>query len=182
MKPLRTATATLTTLVCSLALTVLGTTATASATPAEITCEPGSQTDTFTPPLTRTPQDVTVGITARYGPCVSSSDPDLTSATAAFTVPVPGLSCLSLLNTGTMTYDITWNTGETSTISADYTVTIAGGVLTVTRTGTITSGPFTGSTVRQVIKGLSLDVLLCTLGQGTVSSTHSTTTLEITSA
>ncbi|MFE9750166.1 hypothetical protein ACFYOT_35095 [Saccharothrix saharensis] len=172
----------MTTAACALALLVLGSAGTASAGVLDVTCTPpSSQIDTFTPPLTLAPQNVTVGIKAQYGPCVSLSNPALTSGSTDVTALVPGLSCLDLLQSGALTFTILWNTGQTSTISSSYTVTIAGAALVVTRTGTVTSGLFAGSAVLQVITGPATDVLLCTAGLGTVSSTYSVVTLEITS-
>ncbi|MEU4745961.1 hypothetical protein AB0G02_36625 [Actinosynnema sp. NPDC023658] len=182
IKSLRSATAVLTTAVAALVLTVLGPAGTASAGVLDVTCTPpSSQVDTFTPPLSMTPQNVTVGITSQLGPCVSLSNPAITSGSINFSALVPGLSCLDLLQSGSITYTIVWNTGQTSTVSANYTVTIVGAALVVTRTGTVTSGLFTGSAVLQVITGPAADVLLCTAGLGTVSSTYSLVTLEITS-
>ena len=69
----------LTTAACTLALLVLGSAGTASEGVLDVTCTPpSSQNDTFTPPLTLAPQNVTVGIKAQYGPCVSLSNPALT--------------------------------------------------------------------------------------------------------
>ncbi len=182
IKSLRTVVATLMTAVSALALLVLGPVGTASAGVLDVTCTPpSSQSTTYTPPLTMAPQTVAAGITAQYGPCVSPSNPAITSGTRNSTTSVPGFSCLELLNSGSVTYGITWNTGQTSTISANYTATIAGAALVITRTGTVTSGLFAGSTVLQVLTGPATDVLLCTLGLGTVSSVYSLMTLEITS-
>ncbi|PSL52505.1 hypothetical protein B0I31_113178 [Saccharothrix carnea] len=182
IKSIRTAAAALMTAVSALALTVPGPAGAASGGVLDVTCTPpSSQNDTFTPPLTVTPRDVTVGITSQLGPCVSLSNPAITSGAINFSALVRGLSCLDLLQSGSITYTIVWNTGQTSTISANYTVTIVGAALVVTRTGTVTSGLFAGSTVLQVITGPATDVLLCILGLGTVSSTYSLVTLEITS-
>ncbi|MEU4746985.1 hypothetical protein AB0G02_41910, partial [Actinosynnema sp. NPDC023658] len=89
--------------------------------------------------------------------------------------------CLELLRNGSATLTITWNTGQTSTISFNYTVNIVGAAMVVTYTGTVTSGLFAGSTVLQVNTNPATDVLLCTLGLGTVPSTYALVTLEITS-
>ncbi|MEU4740456.1 hypothetical protein AB0G02_08285 [Actinosynnema sp. NPDC023658] len=168
--------------VCALALLVSGAAGTASAGVLDVTCTaPSSQNDTFTPPLTLAPQNVTVGIKAQYGPCVSLSNPAVTSGSTTVSALVPGLGCLELLNSGSLTFTIVWNTGQTSTISSNYTVDIVGAALVVTRTGTVTSGLFAGSAVLQVITGPAVDVLLCTAGLGTVSSTYSAVTMEITS-
>ncbi|MFI9005859.1 hypothetical protein ACIGNX_01330 [Actinosynnema sp. NPDC053489] len=179
---LRTATATVMTTASAVALLVLGPTPPASAGVLDVTCSaPSSQNDTYAPPLSTTPQTVTVSSSTQYGPCVSLSNPAITSGTRTRTLIIPGRSCLDLLNGGPATYTITWNTGQTSTISSNFTSTTVGTALVVTDTGTVTSGLFAGSTVVQVLTGPATDVLLCTAGLGTVSSIYSTVTLEITS-
>ena len=181
-KSLRTVTAFLTTGVCALALLVLGPTGTASAGVLDVTCTPpSSQSSTYTPPLTMAPQTVTGSTVTQYGPCVSLSNPALTSGSMTRTGSAPGISCLELLQSGPSNFTITWNTGQTSTISSNYTANIVGAALVVTRTGTVTSGLFAGSTFLQVNTAPATDVLLCTLGLGTVSSVYYLVTLEITS-
>ncbi|WP_306749549.1 hypothetical protein [Saccharothrix yanglingensis] len=182
IKSLRTAAATLMTAVSALALAVLGPVWEASAGVLDVTCTPpSSQTTTYTPPLTVAPQTVTVSATAQYGPCVSLSNPALTSGSSTRTTLDPALSCLDLLSSGATTSTIVWNTGQTSTISVNYTATIVGAALVVTFTGTVTSGLFAGSSVVQVLTGPATDVLLCTLGLGTVPSSYTLASLEITS-
>ncbi|MCE6995426.1 hypothetical protein LZG04_11495 [Saccharothrix sp. S26] len=182
IKSFRTAMAVLTTAVCTLTLLVAGPAGTASAGVLDVTCTPpSSQNHAYTPPLTLAPQDVTAHLTAQYGPCVSLSNPALTSGTRTSTTVLPGYGCLDLLNSGPSTFTITWNTGQTSTLSTNRTATVVGAALVVTHTGTVTSGLFTGSTVLQVLTGPATDVLLCTAGLGTVPSIYSLATLEITS-
>ncbi|MEU4449308.1 hypothetical protein AB0K14_38260 [Actinosynnema sp. NPDC050801] len=127
------------------------------------------------------PQTVTISVTAQYGPCVSPSNPAITSGSRTYTGQEPGRSCLDLLDSGSFTFTVTWNTGQTSTVSANDTSTIVGAALVVTATGTVTSGLFAGSSVVQVTTGPATDVLLCTAGLGTVAGIYSLTTLEITS-
>ncbi|WP_447008940.1 hypothetical protein ACRAKJ_12410 [Saccharothrix sp. DSM 118769] len=179
---LRTAAATLMTAVSALALTVPGPAAAATAGVLDVTCTPpSSETVTYTPPLTMAPQAVTINSSTQYGPCVSLSNPAVTSGSRARTSNDPEQTCLDLLDTGSSTFTIAWNTGQTSIVSANRTATVAGAALVVTQTGTVTSGLFTGSTVVQVNTGPSVDVLLCTAGLGTVSGIYSLVTLEITS-
>jgi hypothetical protein len=56
-----------------------------------------------------------------------------------------------------------------------------GALLVVTATGTVTSGLFSGDAVVVTQTGPAANVLLCTLGLGTVSGIYSTLVLEITS-
>ncbi|MEW2266286.1 hypothetical protein ACGF5T_31915 [Streptomyces sp. NPDC047853] len=66
-------------------------------------------------------------------------------------------------------------------MSLNRTTTVAGAVLVITYTGTVTSGLFSGDTVLLTITGPSTDITLCTLGLGTVPSTYGVVVLEITS-
>ncbi|MCG8919531.1 hypothetical protein L6E12_27535 [Actinokineospora sp. PR83] len=182
INPFRTAATVLVSAACASALLVLGPAAPASAGVLDVTCTPpSSETVAFTPPLTMTPQTVTVNTSTQYGPCVSASNPALTSGTRTNTSSAPGQTCLELLTNGTTTFTITWNTGQTSTISANRTSTVVGAALVTTHTGTVTSGLFAGSTVLQVLTGAAADVLLCTTGLGKVAGIYSVVTLEITS-
>ena len=157
----------------------------ATATPAtasalDVTCG-GSQTTSYTPALTQTPQSVTVSASTQYGPCTSTSVPTLTSGSRSGNFNYSSFSCLNLLQSAAVTYTITWNTGQQSTISGSTTVNTVGGVITVIVTGNVTAGLFAGDSVVQTATGASTDITLCTLGLGSVSSTNSLLTLEITS-
>jgi hypothetical protein len=147
----------------------------------DVTCTPPStNVNTYTPPLTATPQTVVVNSSGQYS-CVSATVPGLTSGTRSVEVTAPGRSCLDLLAEFTITQTITWNTGQTSTISGTSTVAIAGATHVTTMTGTVMAGLFTGDSVLSTTVGPSAPILLCTLGLGTVSSTTSTLLLSITS-
>ncbi|MEU4745162.1 hypothetical protein AB0G02_32525, partial [Actinosynnema sp. NPDC023658] len=88
IKPLRTVMATLMTAVSAFALTVLGPAGTASAGVLDVTCTPpSSQSATYTPPLTATPQDVAGSSSTQYEPCVSLSNPAITSGTRTASGP-----------------------------------------------------------------------------------------------
>ncbi|MFE1345660.1 hypothetical protein [Streptomyces sp. NPDC058757] len=154
----------------------------ASAGVLDLTCAPPTSVlNSYSPALTAAPQTVTVSTTALYGPCVSPSQPAIISGTRTASVTTT-TSCADLLGPGTFTYTITWNTGQTSTLSTNYTRVAAGGVYTVTATGVVTAGVFAGDTVVVNYTGPSTDITLCTLGLGTVSSLYLPVgTLELTS-
>lgn len=153
----------------------------ASAGVLDVSCTPPSdQVNTYTPPLTATPQTVVVNSAARYT-CVSASVPGLISGTRTVEVSSPGRSCVDLLTGFPITLTITWNTGQTSTLSGTSTVATLGATHIVTMTGTVTAGLFTGDTVVSTAISPSAPILLCTLGLGTVASTTSSLLLEITS-
>ncbi|MFC4117338.1 hypothetical protein [Nonomuraea zeae] len=151
-----------------------------SASAGDVTCTPpSSNTATFNPPLTSTPQSTTVSSSTQYGPCVSLAQPAVTSGTRTALLTQPR-SCLDLLTASSITYTITWNTGQTSTVSGNTTTSTAGAVIVFTITGTVTSGLFAGSSALQVNVAPSANILLCTAGLGTVPSIYSTVTLTIT--
>ncbi|RBQ13794.1 hypothetical protein DP939_43950 [Spongiactinospora rosea] len=77
-----------------------------------------------------TAQDVSIDATTHYGPCASAGVPGLTSGSRTFQGS-GSRSCLSLLSSGTETFTITWNTGQTSTVSVAKLVTIVGATLVV---------------------------------------------------
>lgn len=142
---------------------------------------PSSAVSTYSPPLTNTPQMTSASASYQLGPCISLSQPQVTSGTSVLTRPPRLRTCADLLGASSGTFVITWNTGQTSTVSANFNTTVAGAVLTVVGTGTITSGLFQGDALVMNLTGPATDVLLCTLGLGTVSSIYSAVTLEITS-
>ena len=163
-------------------LPVVAAPGTAQAGVADMTCvPPGSSVATFTPPLTATAQPVATTLTVSYGPCVSPGAPAVTSGTVSQSGNPPGRSCLELLQPGPVSFTITWNTGQTSTVIGNRVSTIAGAVLETVVTGTVTAGLFTGDTVVQSSTGASVDVTLCTVGLGTVAALYAVVTLEITS-
>ncbi|MEV0188199.1 hypothetical protein AB0I39_06640 [Kitasatospora purpeofusca] len=143
----------------------------ARATAGDLVCLPPTSSNlTWTPALTATPQTVTVKSTNLFGPCTSTSHPDITSGTFSGTFTVPGRSCLTLAGSGTATSTITWNTGQTSTLALNFTTAIAGAVYTSVNTGVVTGGLFQGDTVISDQSGPATDILTCSLGLGTVSS------------
>lgn len=117
-----------------------------------LTCG-ASQTATFSPSLKTTPQSVAVAVQTQYGPCVNAANLlELRTGTAHAAFPPATLSCDGLLVASPGQRTITWSTGGTSTFS--FTAignTIAGGVLQVTQTGSITAGEFSGSTAVGVL-------------------------------
>ncbi|MFG2593678.1 hypothetical protein [Streptomyces sp. NPDC048438] len=148
----------------------------------DVTCTPpSSAVSSYSPPLSITPQTSSASISYQLGPCVSLSHPSVTSGTALLSSPPRERTCLDLLGAGSGTFVITWNTGQTSTVSANFNTTVVGAALVVVITGTVSSGLFQGDAVLVQQTGPATDVLLCTLGLGTVSSIYSAATLEITS-
>ena len=163
----------------AIVFSVVATATPATASALDVTCV-GSQTTSYNPALTQTPQSVTVSTSTQYGPCTSTTVPELTSGSRSANFPYPNLSCLNFLDSASVTYTITWNTGQQSTISGNTTVTTAGTTV-VTVTGNVTAGLFAGDSVISTVTGPATDITLCTAGLGSVSSIYSLVTLEITS-
>ncbi|MFJ3176711.1 hypothetical protein ACIPJK_39215 [Streptomyces roseus] len=153
----------------------------ASAGAPDLTCLPlSSETVIYDPPIDSTVTDTDLSIDTNYGPCTSTSNPSVTSGSRHIDITLPR-SCSQILQTAPTTYTITWNTGQTSTITGTRTNTLSGAVLVVTVNGSVTAGLFSGDTVVQTISGVVPGLPGCLLGLGTVSSITGQTTLSLTS-
>jgi hypothetical protein len=138
--------------------------ATASATSIDAHCV-GTFTRTFSPPVTSTPQSVTVTGTFDYTTCLIGS-----TATGTETDTVT-LSCIPA-TTAAITETLTWNdttSPPTSTITWSGATAIG---QTVVYTGTVTAGRHTGDTATKITSGISYvgALLPCLLGTTPVSS------------
>ncbi|MFF7454667.1 hypothetical protein [Kitasatospora sp. NPDC008115] len=174
--------ATVTAALALLAATGLLTTASpASAGVADLTCVPPSSTTiTYSPPLTLAPQTVNVNINNQYGPCVSPSHPAVTSGSAVLNFNATR-SCLDLLAPSSASWTITWNTGQTSTLTGNAVNTVVGAAIVTVFTGNVSSGLFAGDSVVLNFTAPAASILLCTAGLGTVPGYYGATTLTITS-
>ncbi|MFT7839838.1 hypothetical protein Q5530_27160 [Saccharothrix sp. BKS2] len=153
---------------------------TAAAVGLDLTCTPPSSASLlFDPPATNSPQTMALSVSRQYGPCVSATRPDITSGHSSATGTSQGATCLSLLGANAITIPITWNTGETSTLSGNNVSSLSGLALTVVTTGTVTSGVFAGATFVHTIIYPSTNILLCNLGLGTLSALYGQVVLEI---
>jgi hypothetical protein len=109
----------------------------------QLTCA-GSSGQTFTPGLTNTPTPTLIEYQDVLGPCVSATDPTLTSGTGSGTRSLT-YSCTSLLGGGSATRTFHWNNGQSSTFTYTHTRNVVAGQLVILQTGTITAGEFAGS-------------------------------------
>src|SRR6185312_672421 len=123
---------------CALALA-----APASADPVDVTCVTAADL-TFSPGLTFTTTPTSITTAGQLGPCVSLSDPTVTSGSHGSTFSRT-TSCLGLLNTGPGTRVFHWSNGQTSSFSFSSTSPYVAGQLVTTLRGTITAGEFAGS-------------------------------------
>lgn len=156
----------------ALGLSALVTTGTAAgAAVVDLQCT-GSQTLSYSPGLTLTPQAVTVSGSGSFS-CPLSSDPAI--STGSFTVGPVGATLGCALTGGSGTFAYTWNTGQVSTVSATSVVTANLGVVVVTSTGTVVSGPFAGDTAVFTWTGSSPGLLDCLTPAGVTQYSGPTT-------
>ncbi|MFC4117336.1 hypothetical protein [Nonomuraea zeae] len=126
---------------------------------ASTTCT-GTSAVTYSPPLTNTPQTVSYSESDTYSSC-TSTDPTLTAGTSSTNITLPGASCVGGGVFPPSAYTISWNNGQSSTMSMTFTDVIVAGIETVTGVGTVTSGQFTGGTATIVWVYTVPNPLLC---------------------
>lgn len=126
----------------------------------------GTFSRTFSPPVTQTPQSITVAETSSYSTCLIGPTATGTE-TAALTI-----SCIPATAGPAITETLTWHdaTGGTTTIAWSIP-TIVG--QTVVFTGTVTAGRHTGDTATKITSGISYigSVVGCLLGTPIASTT-----------
>ncbi|MBB4906192.1 hypothetical protein [Actinophytocola algeriensis] len=137
----------------------------------------GTGTNTYQPGVTLQPRTVAVSSSAHYEPCVSTGSPAITSggyqANATSVV-----SCLA--GSFAITVTITWNTGETTTVTAIGIIAQRpANEVVVVYQGTVTAGRFTGATVVMTAALLNTTPAQCLTPQG-VTATNGPATIVIT--
>ncbi|MGX7829732.1 hypothetical protein ACTG9Q_32075 [Actinokineospora sp. 24-640] len=112
------------------------------AAPGDLTCTENETVPYSTGLLTtRRPVDVSVhNVLSR----TSLTDPAITQGHVRATIHGLNRSCTDLAASGSGSYTITWNTGETSTISYNRSANYVLGALVIVENGTVTAGKFTG--------------------------------------
>jgi hypothetical protein len=154
-------------------LILIASAAIVSAQPAQaldlLTCA-GATTITYDPALTNQDQITTVTNQADYGPCVSTTHPQIEYGSVTNTA-VSQTSCIKLLAGGSRTFTITWNGNPdtTSTFSGTYSTQSVGLTRIITIVGTVTAGVFEGDNFVHQTTVPATELLACTLGLGTVS-------------
>lgn len=125
----------------------------------DLTCTE-TESVSYSPGLvnTRRPVDVSVHNVLS---CTSLTAPAVTRGQVRATVPGLDRSCTDLAASGSGSYTIAWNTGETSTISYHRSANYVLGTLVIVESGTVTAGKFTGDSTTHVVELLSLDLLAC---------------------
>ncbi|MEV4413430.1 hypothetical protein [Catellatospora sp. NPDC049609] len=147
----------------------------------DVSCTSPNSTNviTFSPPLTLVNQPTVVSRSTSYQPCRAPRWPNLTHGKEAKTITMLD-DCTMVLGTLNVNFTITWNTGQTTTVSAVRTASLSGSNLVVTFNGTVTAGLFLGSNVNQVFVGSGVDLINCLAGRGSVQSIVSRVQLTIT--
>ncbi len=131
----------------------------AHATPGDLTCTE-TESVSYSPGLltTRRPVDVSVHNVLS---CTSLTDPAVTRGHVQAAIRGLGRSCTDLAASGSGSYTITWNTGDTSTISYNRSANYVLGTLVIVENGTVTAGKFTGDSTTHVVELLTLNLLAC---------------------
>jgi hypothetical protein len=137
----------------------------------------GTLTNTYEPGLTLMPQNHEVTNVTSYSGCLSLSHPAVTSGTSQVTVHAV-TSCLIVLQPGSGSKTIEWNTGQHSVFDWNRTVTSVGAVTIVTLTGHITSGLFQGADAVEVETFPVINFADC-LATGGLKSRSAVVALEI---
>ncbi|NUR58397.1 MAG: hypothetical protein HOV87_06850 [Catenulispora sp.] len=138
----------------------------------DVTCA-GTETVSYSPGLLLTTQTVRTSVTGSLAAC-SSSDPGITAGTYREDFSA-SLSCATLLSGRAGTRIFRWSDGTTSTFAFNRALNNAAGQVTVTFSGSITAGRFTGDTVLEQVVFVTPNPLQClaspgltTLGPGPV--------------
>jgi hypothetical protein len=125
----------------------------------DLTCAE-SETVSYSPGLlsTRRPVDVSVHNVLS---CTSLVDPAVTGGLVRATIPDLDRSCTDLAASGSGSYTIAWNTGESSTIGYSRSANYVLGTLVIVENGTVTAGKFVGDSVTHVVELLNINLLAC---------------------
>jgi hypothetical protein len=160
-----------------LAVAALGPARAASAALGDSVLCAGTNADTFTPGITDQPQLVQAQWHDTYSGCVSS-DKTLTAGSDAASAQET-ISCLTLPTISPFVLVVTWDNGQSSTITLTLNPDInAAGQTVNTGVGTVTAGEFTGDTATAQFVDAQLNPAQCLTQQG-VTSQSGTSTLQI---
>lgn len=136
----------------------------ASSSLVDVSCPLGTQTSTYHPGLTYTPQQTTFTASGSLAPCVSPTHPEIVGAD--FTSSGHGVaSCTAADFEDTATYR--WNTGQSSKVEGRVTINLKpNGQTVLVRIGEVTGGLFKGATVTQTKVLPALNLLDCATDDG----------------
>ncbi|MFN6442111.1 MAG: hypothetical protein RMY35_035310 [Nostoc sp. DedSLP01] len=161
-------------LACAIASAVLGvelslTNQSASAIDVNLLNCPGTQSTSFSPGLSLTPQQTTFKAVGSVSPCVSVGDPTINAGTFEAT----GTGLFSCLLNSTAPYSITykWNNGKSSTVRYEFFTNVRGvGQTVFTGSGTVLSGEYVGARAVQTLTLITPEATGCVTPQGATSN------------
>lgn len=135
----------------------------------------GTGSNTYQPGVTNTPRTITVHSEANYQPCTGTSG--ITSGHYELTATGTA-SCIG--GGFSITFTITWNTGQTSTVTAvGILVLRPANEIVVLYQGTVTAGTFIGATVLQTATLVNVTPAQCFTTEG-VTGTSGPAVIAIT--
>lgn len=115
----------------------------------QATCA-GTSSASYSPGLKNTPALVQTSFREVLGPCVSLTDPSVTSGTMSGSVTATS-GCEDLLHSSPGVVTFHWNNGNSSTFTYNSQVDLVLGQLVIVQNGAITAGEFSGSTAAVTI-------------------------------
>ncbi|MGW6395296.1 hypothetical protein ACWFR1_33455 [Streptomyces sp. NPDC055103] len=148
----------------------------AGAAPVDIVCALGSQSNTYTPPMTNTPQLLTAHVSENCS-CGSVLTP-VSSASGTATIEFTAGCLVTTLPLVSDELTYTWNTGQSSVVLFNNTTEVraANGTATITSVGTVTAGLGQGSVATRVVVLPALSATACaTTGVSAQTGTASLT-------
>ncbi|WP_043628973.1 hypothetical protein [Nonomuraea candida] len=142
---------------------------------APVQCQ-GTETVTYSPGITFTPQNIEITVSGQFSSCVDGSG-QVTSGTYGeqFTIFA---GCNALFDDFEGRRAVEWNTGDSSVIDGAGSSTAVAGQVVTTFTGTVVEGRFQGRPALQTVTLVQPDLLRC-LTTG-ITRTSGLTTLTIT--
>ncbi|NTX50169.1 hypothetical protein [Myxococcus sp. CA039A] len=134
-----------------------------------VSCPIGTSQTQYSPPLKRTPQDVTISTANQWSNCISLFG-GVTSGVSSSLFVRQDYSCDTLVGILPVTSQVTWNTGETSTFrQTQVSTNVQGATLVILQIGTVLSGKFEGATLVRTTTLLASDLAACDSDTGLAS-------------
>lgn len=128
-----------------------------------------SQVTTYSPPVTNTPQTITITNSGSLFACTNSS---ASTGTYRLSGTIPGVTCSNVLASASGALEIDWTNPGTqpSTFTFSETATKVNGNIVLTALGEIAAGTFTPDPAQSVLTFPQLDLTACS-GTGVTTQT-----------
>ncbi len=140
---------------------------------------PSTNTFGFQPYLTLVSQPTVVQRTTAYRKCSAPAFPNIREGYETKTNNIMDDCNVMILAGGTATFNVIWNTTQTTTFVVNRVATLTATTFTITYTGQVTAGLFLGRRVRQIFTANATEINQCLAGTGTVPFIISDVTLTI---